>query len=171
MSDKPHRNGDAFFAAVDAAISHDKAPVRLTAEELNTMTRHVAVLLDDAVAAFRRQSHGTCVFLAITAMEETAKAEVLAFRGRPESPPNRRGDPMLNHAKKHFIAIRPTTFFGRLPKILGDEVCARLQREAEAGGFNRLREQALYIHLDHSGVTTPVTVVDRARARGLVASS
>ena len=54
---------------------------------------------------------------------------------------------------------------GRLPKILGPEVCARLQREAEIGDFVKLRERALYVHIDEQGVTTPASTITRERAR------
>ncbi|MDP1747879.1 MAG: AbiV family abortive infection protein, partial [Reyranella sp.] len=160
MTDKPHRDGDAFIAAVDAAIAFDKSQGKLSSCEFDVMASHVAVLLADAVAAFNRDSYGTCVFLSVTALEETTKAEILGFRGKPGQVRRRKGDPMLSHAEKHRIAVRPTTFMGRLPKILGDDVCARLQREAEDGVLNRLREQSLYIHVDHTGVTTPATAIE-----------
>jgi AbiV family abortive infection protein len=169
MTDKPHRDSTAFLAAVDAAIEHDKSPSgMLSSNEFDLMATHVAVLVADAVACFDRKSYGTCVFLSVTALEETAKAEMLGFRGRPGPTPKGGRDPMLIHAQKHKIAVRPTTFFGRLPRILGNEVCARLQREAENGELNKLREQALYVHLDHTGVTTPATAVDATRAREIL---
>ena len=76
---------------------------------------------------------------------------------------------MRDHASKHKLALRPTTFMGRLPKLLGAEQCARLQSEADAGDFLvSLRERALYIHVDEDGVSTPATAISEVCARELL---
>ena len=135
------------------------------AELINAITQHVAVLLGDALAAFYRNSYGTAVFLSITALEETVKAEVLAYRIQRVPDAKKRGrDPLRNHAQKHAMAIRPTTFMGRLPSILGDKACERLQTEAESGSFVELRERAIYAHIDGAVVSTPRTAISRDRA-------
>ena len=161
----------SFFTAVQTAIDfggpgYGEDPVL----GFNMASQHVLVLLGDAVAAFERGSYGTSVFLAITALEETAKAELLGFRiEKPESTQKKRGDPLHSHLKKHALAVRPTTFMGRLPKILGAETCTRLQREATDGSINRLREAAIYVSCSADGkISTPAMAVDRARAREIV---
>src|SRR6266849_900469 len=161
----------AFFSAVQAAIDfsgpgYGSDPVL----GFNTASQHVLVLLEDAVAAFERGSYGTSVFLAITALEETAKAELLGFRiQKPEVAQKKRGDPLHSHTKKHALAVRPTTFMGRLPMILGAETCARLQQEATDGSINRLREAAIYVSCSADGkISTPAMAVDRTRARKIV---
>jgi AbiV family abortive infection protein len=130
----------------------------------------VLVLLEDAVGAFARGSYGTSVFLAITALEETAKAEILAFRiQKPVGTQKKWGDPLRSHMKKHAMAVRPTTFIGRLPKILGAETCERLQQEAMDGSINRLRETAIYLSCSADGkISTPAMALDRTRAREIV---
>jgi AbiV family abortive infection protein len=160
-----------FFTAVQAAIDfggpgYGEDPVL----GFNTASQHVLVLLEDAVAAFERRSYGTSVFLAITSLEETAKAELLGFRiQKPDGTQKKRGDPLHSHTKKHALAVRPTTFMGRLPKILGPETCARLQQEATDGSINRLRETAIYVSCSSEGnVSTPAMKVDRARAREIL---
>jgi hypothetical protein len=80
MADKDD-GASAFFSTVQAAIDfggpgYGDEPVL----GFNTASQHVLVLLEDAVAAFERRSYGTSVFLAITALEETAKAELLGLR-------------------------------------------------------------------------------------------
>ncbi len=161
----------AFFTAVQAAIDfggpgYGNDPVL----GFNTASQHVLVLLDDAVAAFEHGPYGTSLFLAITALEETAKAELLAFRmQKPEGTPKTWGDPLRSHMKKHAMAVRPTTFMGRLPKILGAETCERLLREATDGSINRLRETAIYVSCSADGkISTPAAAVDRTRAREIV---
>jgi len=160
-----------FFSAVQAAIDfggpgYGDDPVL----GFNTAGQHVLVLLGDSVAAFERGSYGTSVFLAITALEETAKAELLAFRvQKPVGTQTKWGDPLRSHMKKHGMAVRPTTFMGRLPKILGAETCERLQREATDGSINRLRETAIYVSCSADGtILTPAMALDRNRAREIV---
>jgi len=169
MTEKPHQDGTAFFAAVESAIAYGGGSLggMSVADAFNAAASHVAVLLSDAVKAFQRKSYGTCVFLAITALEEAAKVDLLAFRVKSSPAPNaKRGrDPLLSHRKKHIIAVRPTVFMGgRLQQLLGDPTCARLQKEAEAGALVQLREQSLYVHADENGVTTPATAITASRA-------
>jgi AbiV family abortive infection protein len=163
MADKDDEASE-FFSAVQAAIDfggpgYGEDPVL----GFNAASRHVLVLLDDAVAALERGSYGTSVFLAITALEETAKAELLGFRiQKPEGAQKNRDDPLHSHTKKHALAVRPTTFMGRLPKILGAETCARLRQEATDGSINRLRETAIYVSCSADGkISAPAMAVDR----------
>jgi hypothetical protein len=53
---------------------------------------HVINLLEDAVVVYGRGSHGTATFLALTALEEIAKAELFVFRRG--APPQRGRDPL-----------------------------------------------------------------------------
>jgi AbiV family abortive infection protein len=170
MADKDDEPFD-FFTSVQAAIEfggsgYGEDPVL----GFDTASQHVLVLLEDAVDAFARSSYGTSVFLAITALEETAKNELLGFRvQKSDGGQKKRGDPLRSHMKKHALAVRPTTFMGRLPKSLGAETCARLKGEATDGTINRLRETAIYASCSADGeVSTPATAVDRTRAREIV---
>ena len=168
MTEKPDQDGAAFSAAVKSAIAYGGSLGGMSVvEAFDAAASHVAVLLSDAFEAFQRSSYGTRVFLAITALEEIAKAEIIVFRMEPPSTPRaKRGrDPLLNHFTKHVIAVRPTTFMGRLPKLLGNPVCARLQKEAETGALVQLRERSLYVHVDEHGLSTPETVITASRAQ------
>ena len=159
-----------FFEAVEKAIRYGGSvgPMKLS-DAFNIAAEHVGTLLEDAFSAFERHSFGTCVFLAITAIEETAKAELLGFRARQASSEPQKGpDPMRDHKHKHKIAVRPTTMMGRLPGILGNAACERLAGEATSGRFKELRETALYVHADHTGVRAPATEVRRERAREIL---
>jgi AbiV family abortive infection protein len=166
--DRPHESGEQFFEAVERAIAAgdglaDQDPVHL----FDAAANHVALLLRDAVELFRRSSFGTSVFLSITAMEETAKAEILGFRAQRSDKKSGR-DPLRDHKQKHIIAVRHTTFMGRLPSMLGAEVCTRLQSEAERGGFIGLREKALYIHAKADGISTPQDAITKTRAKEIL---
>jgi len=128
---------------------------------------HVVTLLGDAVVAFERGSLGTATFLALTALEETAKAELMLFRRAPGEPP-KRGDPMRSHANKHAIAVSDTTFMGRLPKLLGPERCEALHAEADAGQFVPLREASLYVDVQEGELVTPKEAITPVRAREML---
>ena len=124
MTEKPHQDGTAFFAAVDRAIVYggDSLGGKSLGDAFDAAASHVAVLLSDAVGASQRKSYGTCVFLGITALEEAAKADLLAYRVRSSpAPSGQRGrDPLRSHREKHVIAVRPTIFMGkRLQRLLG----------------------------------------------------
>jgi AbiV family abortive infection protein len=163
----PDDGSDAFMIAVQEAISFGGLTYgEDVVQQFNIASQHVLFLLEDAAVTFARGSYGTSAFLAITALEETTKAEILAFRIQaPGGPRKKGGDPLRSHTKKHALAVRPTTFMGRLPVILGEETCARLRRDAATGALNRLRDEAIYFGLSVEGnVTTPAMAVSKARA-------
>ncbi|WP_159080036.1 AbiV family abortive infection protein [Methyloceanibacter sp. wino2] len=159
-----------FIREIEAAIAFGGPAHGTSATELfDRVAKHVNGLLIDAKEAFGRRSFGTSVFLAISAMEETAKAEVLAFRTLKSADGRGQGrDPMRDHASKHRLAVRRTAFMGRLPDLLGAENCARLQRDANTGQLVRLRERALYAHIDETGVSTPAMAISESQARELL---
>lgn len=137
--------------------------------DFNAAFDNIVSLLEDAVALFVRNSFSTSAFLAITAIEETAKAHVAIFRqDRPQGRSKGR-DPIRNHKRKHRMAILPSVFMsGQLSETLGSEVCLRLQREAESDGFVETREAALYCGFHHGRFTTPRSAISSARARELL---
>lgn len=50
-------------------------------EEFNSVCEHIVLLLEEAEGVFHRESYSTTTFLAITAIEETAKAHLGMFTG------------------------------------------------------------------------------------------
>lgn len=166
MSDE----GKKFFEVIDKAIHHSDGLVGLdVVAAFNTISGHVVTLLEDSMVCYRRGSFGTAVFLGISALEETAKAEILSFRLGLNTPEKTKGqDPLRDHKAKHRIAVGPTTFMGRLPVLLGQEACDRLNTLAMNGGLKDLRERALYAHAEPTGVTTPNDVISQAQAREIL---
>lgn len=162
---------DAHIEAIENAIAYrsDRDERAVVHGLFDPMATHVAVLFEDAVAAFQSSSFGTSVFLALTAIEETAKAEVAIFRRRPKNGSVSKGrDPLRDHRSKHRIAVRPTTFMGRLPALLGQERCNALRDEVMATGFAGLRERSLYVHVEPDGAKTPKDAVSHERAREIL---
>ncbi|MCB1753736.1 MAG: AbiV family abortive infection protein, partial [Gammaproteobacteria bacterium] len=76
-------NGELVFSEESKGMNFDRA------------CDHVIVLLRDAVSCFERGSYGTAVFLAITAIEEIAKAEVGLYRREKSIKPTKRGKDKL----------------------------------------------------------------------------
>lgn len=155
---------EVFFEAVDRAIEF--AGPRLARHSFSKVSRHAVRLLGDAITAFRGGSFGTAVFLAVTSMEEVAKAEMSIYRRGPANPEVRpRADPLFNHKAKHVISVRPTTFMGRLREMLGEDACKRSQADAQRGEFIKLREVALYSSLGAGETTTPDEIISSEKAR------
>jgi AbiV family abortive infection protein len=158
---KEVRNG---LLSVEAALAYgghyfDKP------EEFDLAVDHVAELLDNAVALFGRESAGSSLFLAVTAIEETAKAHVGLFR-RDKRPPASKGrDPFRDHREKHRMAILPTVFMSeKLISALGQERANALHEEAQKHGFVEMREAALYCAWGPSGFKSPKDVVSKQKA-------
>jgi AbiV family abortive infection protein len=134
-------------------------------EDFDLAVDHVAELLDNAVALFERGSAGSSLFLAVTAIEETAKAHVGLFR-RDKPPPAPKGrDPFQDHREKHRMAILPTVFMSeRLTSALGQERADALHEEAQTHGFVEMREAALYCAWGPSGFKSPKDVISKRKA-------
>jgi AbiV family abortive infection protein len=112
---------------------------------------------------FERQSFGSAAFLAITAMEETAKAHVGSFRRDNPGPRPKGRDPFRDHTAKHSMAILPTVFMSqRIVDALGRERAKALEREAQETGFTIPREAGLYCARGPNGFESPRTAI-RAR--------
>jgi AbiV family abortive infection protein len=151
-------NGELVFSEESKGIDFDRA------------CDHVVVLLLDAVSCFEHGSYGTAVFLALTAIEEIAKAEVgLYRRGKSIKPTKRGSDKLFNHTAKHQMAILPTVFMGkRLEEAIGEERCKDLLEEAANGEFRSLREESLYFRNSNGQFVTPRDSISRARAREIL---
>ena len=151
------------FEALDygGALYVDPVP------DFNAACDHIAALLTDAAGLFDYGSYGTSAFLAITALEETAKAHVGLFRrDKPEKSKGR--DPFRDHQAKHSMASLPTVYMGsRLTDALGADTCRRLETEAKTG-FAATREACLYMDRKDGAFTTPAKAVGMTRARELL---
>lgn len=140
------------------------------AQDFDRACDHIVVLLSDAVSCFVRGSFGTSVFLAITAIEEIAKAQVGLYRREITIKPTQRGsDKLFNHAEKHKMAILPTVFMGkRLEDALGTERCKELLDEVVNGDLRSLREDSLYFRNDNGRFSAPAGCVSRSKAREML---
>lgn len=161
---------DAGLRAIEAALQVGGFTIYDSAD-FNKAFDHITVLLEDAVLCLEHNSLGTSVFLAITAIEETAKIHVAMFRRSGGRPPTARrsDDPLYSHRKKHTMAVLPTVFMAeRLVKAIGAERCVYLQKAAVAGKLTELRESALYVHNAGKTLLTPKDVISADTAREML---
>jgi AbiV family abortive infection protein len=108
------------------------------------------------------------LFIAITALEETAKVHMGIFRNSSDPLP-RRKDPLYRHHKKHLLALGPTVEMGsRLQKAVGESRMRELVALSHAGDFVDLRESALYIEQSENGLKVPRNAVSFSTARELL---
>jgi AbiV family abortive infection protein len=162
--------GPTGIAVVESAVTFGGAVFsEATAVDFNSAFDHVVALLDDAAVLFERSSFNTSAFLAITAIEETAKAHVGLFRKDGDVTTHKGRDPLRDHKKKHQMGVLPTVFMDeRLTTVLGKDACVRLENEAQTDGFTATREASLYCARLDGRFVTPRRAVTRIRARELL---
>jgi len=161
----------SFMEAVEKAIDRPGVGYgNAGADGFNAAGQHVLTLLEDAVAIYQKGSYGTAAFLAVTALEETAKTDILTFRRERDGDVRPKGrDPLRDHAEKHKIAVRPTVWMGqRLIEAIGRDRCLAIKAEVEGGGLTALREAGLYVAFDGGKIVSPSEAISKGRAREIL---
>lgn len=135
--------------------------------DFNRACDHILVLLEDSFSCFQRESFGSSVFMAITAIEEIAKAKIGIYRRTEHSDEvKRHKDPLFNHLSKHRMAILPTVFMGkRLEDALGKERCDQLLGQVADGLLKELRESSLYFQNIDGEFITPKDLLGKDNAK------
>lgn len=157
----------SWWLSVESASAVGKQ-ITTSTDELNQACEHIVRLLCDASALLDGGSHATSAFLAITALEETAKVHIGMFR-RSNIEVKRSKDPLYNHKEKHRIAGSPTVAMGeRLQAAIGDDRLRELLEVMRAGGLIHLREAALYVDRSNETLAVPSKVISVSLARELL---
>lgn len=155
---------DKWWSDVEEALSAGER-IGHTSEQFNLACEHITQLLRDASALLSTGSHATATFLAITALEETAKVHLGTFR-RSATPLKRSKDPLYRHKKKHALALGPTVAMGsRLQEAIGESRMSELIEQGRSGELVRLREASLYVEQHGTDLETPKAVVSPPIAR------
>lgn len=135
------------------------------AGELDRACDHIAELLREAVMLLRMSSP-RATFLAITALEETAKVHVGLFR--KGEPIKRSKDPLFKHSAKHVLAAAPTIAMGgRLQSAIGEDRVNALVAAARSGALIQQRETSLYLEAQDA-LHVPSDSVTPAASRELI---
>ena len=158
---------DQWWLAIDGATNLSGKFVSTTIE-FNLACDHIVELIEDASVMLERGSHSTATFLAITALEETAKVHVGMYRSAGQPIP-RGKDPMYKHGKKHLLALGPTVAMGsRLQSAIGETRMNQLIQQAREGLFVRLREESLYLERKDDIFVTPKSIISKLQAREIL---
>lgn len=138
-------------------------------EEFNSACEHVVLLLEEAEAVFQRGGYSTATFLAITAIEETAKAHIGVFTAGGSNPESRKNNIFYDHVKKHQMAAMPTVPMGRrLLAAIGEEALTRILEMSHSKELLRLRGSSLYFERRNGSLQSPRTVIDKPLSRSIL---
>jgi AbiV family abortive infection protein len=134
--------------------------------EFNQACEHIALLLEESEILFHNQSYSTSVFLAISSIEETAKAHLGPFTAGGTDPQKRKGNIFYDHGKKHQIAARPTVPMGkRLQQAIGDEAVSKMMELSHTKELLTLRENSLYFGRQGGKYVTPRLSIEKNLSR------
>lgn len=137
--------------------------------DFNNSIDHIIGLLNDSFTLITKKSYGSSIFLAITAMEETAKTHYSMFM-KHNLDINNNKDPLMKHYKKHFLSISPVFKMGsRLPNVIGnekiDEITSLIDQK---NGLMDLRNNSIYWHTDADGNHFPKDYTDKNIAQEIL---
>jgi AbiV family abortive infection protein len=157
--------------AVTNVLALFNVPGRLieSVEEFNFACEHIVLLLEEAEVIFQRQGYSTAVFLAITAIEETAKTHLGSFTAGGPDPEKRKNNIFYDHGKKHQMAAMPTVPMGaRLQAAIGDDVLANIMNMSHSKQLLGLRESSLYFERQDGGFRVPRATIDKMLSRAIL---
>jgi AbiV family abortive infection protein len=158
---------ESWWASVEAATAVGLR-IGASSEEFDAACGHIVQLITDASMLLAAGSHATAAFLAITAIEETAKVHIGLFR-RSAIPVARRKDPLYVHGEKHKLALGPTVAMGgRLQVAIGEKRMHEVIGQAQTGDLVKIREAALYVAQETGGLVTPKSAVSPETSRELL---
>ena len=156
---------------ISDVLSLFNSPGRLieSVEEFNSACEHIVLLLEEAESIFRRGGYSTATFLAITVIEETAKAHLGAFTAGGPDPERRKNNIFYDHGKKHQIAAMPTVSMGRrLQAAIGETALARIMEMSHSKELLALRESSLYFERKNGALQSPRTAIDSNLSRSVL---
>lgn len=152
-------------------LSLFNSPDRLieSVEEFNSACEHIVLLLEEAEGIFQSGGYSTATFLAITAIEESAKAHLGAFTGGGPNPEKRKNNIFYDHGKKHQLAAMPTISMGqRLQAAIGEEALVRILAMSRTKELLRIRESSLYFEKRNGALHCPRIVIDKNLSRSIL---
>lgn len=138
-------------------------------EEFNSACDHIVALLEEANAIFHLNGYSTSTFIAIAAIEETAKAHLGIFSSGGPDPERRKDNIFYNHSKKHQIAASPTVSMGsRLKYAIGEEALTDLLRMSHTKELLKIRESSLYFERQNGSLKSPRSIIGRDFSRSIL---
>jgi AbiV family abortive infection protein len=137
-------------------------------EDFNYACEHVALLLEESEFIYQKGGYSTSVFIAITAIEETVKANFGLFTSGGEH--ERKGNIFYDHHMKHKMGSLPTVVMGnRLQAAIGQETLIEIMTMAHNKDLLKLRASSLYFDKTESGsIQFPRKIIDQKLARNIL---
>ncbi|HDT7981129.1 TPA: AbiV family abortive infection protein [Enterococcus faecalis] len=138
-------------------------------DDFNKAIDHIITLLDDSFTLLNKKSYGSCVFFAITSMEEVSKTHFSLFM-KHDTEKNNNKDPLFNHSKKQRLSITPVFQMGsRLPEVIGPERVEQLiSLVYKNNDFFTLRNNAIYWNTSQFGNKFPNDYIDKKLAQEIL---
>ena len=138
-------------------------------EEFNSACEHIVLLIEEAESVFLNGGYSTSTFLAITAIEETAKANFGPFTGGGPNPESRKNNIFYDHGKKHQLAASATVSMGqRLQAAIGEEALIRILDMSRSKALLNLRESSLYFERRNGKLKSPRNIIDKNLSRSIL---
>lgn len=157
--------------AVSDVLSLFTSPGRLieSVDEFNSACEHIVLLLEEAEGVFQGRGYSTATFLAITAIEETAKAHLGMFTGGGPNPESRKNNIFYDHGKKHQMTAMPTVSMGkRLQAAISEEALVSILEMSKNKELLGLRESSLYFERRNGALHRPRTAIDKDLSRSIL---
>lgn len=156
-------------------ISHDAAHKAInfgppdfeirTADDLDRYLDYLMSLIKGAETLFAAGHFHLAAFAAITAIEETSRAHLTAFR-KADADRKKGRDPLRDHHHKQKAAVTVVFMGGRIHEMLGGEEAAKdFHQKINDGYLNEVRGKSLYCFADGEGFARPTDFVDIETAR------
>ena len=142
-----------------------------TADDVNRYLDYQMSLLKGGETVFLAGHFHLAAFAAITAIEETSRAHLSAFREAGADRKKGR-DPLRNHHHKQKAAVTVVFMGERMHQVFGTEEAANdFHRKLAKGYLNDVREKSLYCFADGGGFVrlTDFVHIETARIIVLVA--
>lgn len=177
MTNEEQKRADCYSETLDRALLFS-SDIKLTEADFDNALYHIYKLLNNAVILYRHGCFDLPVFLAITAMEEKAKLEIIMYRHSSAKQKadntviqnknkNNRNDPIYHHKIKHLLAPSPVLTFGkRLEEAIGKDTQQKLLERSYKKGFSSDRENSLYFRFsEHGDLIIPEGTISQEDSR------
>ncbi len=137
-------------------------------DDFNKACEHIVLLLEESELIYQQGGYSTSVFIAITAIEETAKANFGLFTSGGDH--ERKGNMFYDHHTKHVMGSLQTVAMGRrLQEAISQQSVDEIMAMAQNKGLIKLRENSLYFEKTGSGsIQFPRNIVDQNLARNVL---
>lgn len=123
---------------------------------------YINSLLKSSINLAQNNQTRLALFVAITAVEETTKAEIYCFRVNKKTNPRGSKDSLKKHDIKHKTAVNKEVLLigKRVQDIIGKELTEQIYDNFSKGKTRELRESCLYFEVKNNILSFPNERID-----------